>query len=93
MNPDHIARPKLPVLLAIGLCVLSWCIFAFGLISPLTPSEGHPGTLELAVFAGIPLALLGATAGYSRERWLKISAVVQMVLLAIAASYVVRLTW
>jgi hypothetical protein len=91
--PQVVTRPKLPVPLAVALCVLAWTIFAFGLIAPLTPSEGHPSTLSLAVFVGLPIALLGATTGNSRDRWLKISGVVQMVLLVIVASYVVALTW
>ena len=91
--PQVVARPKLPVPFAVGIYVLAWLIFAFGLIAPLTPSEGHPSTLALAIFVGTPVALLGVTAGNSRERWLKTSGVVQIVLLVIVASWVVALTW
>ena len=83
--PQVVTRPKIPVSLAPGLFVLAWLIFAFGLIAPVTPSEGHPSTLALAVFVGIPVALLGATAGNSRERGLKISGVAQILLLVIVA--------
>jgi len=91
--PPVVTQPKLRVPLAVGLFALAWVIFAVGLIAPLTPSEGHPSTFALAIFVGIPVALFGATAGNSRERWLKISGVVQIVLLVIVASYVVALTW
>ena len=91
--PQVVTRRKLPRPLAVGLFVLAWVIFAFGLIAPLTPSEGHPSPTALAVFVGVPVALLGATAGNSRERWLKIGGVVQIVLLVLLTSYVVALTW
>ena len=42
--------------------------------------------MALAVFVGIPVALVGAAAGNSRERWLKISGVAQIVLLVLVAS-------
>ncbi len=48
-------------------CVLSWAIYAFGLIAPLTPSEGMPSVFDLMVFVGIPLAILAWC-------WLKCSA-------------------
>ena len=36
---------------------LAWFIFTFGLIGPLTPSEGPPPPRALAVFIGIPVLL------------------------------------
>jgi len=38
--------------------VIAIAILALGLLSPLTPSEGTPGLLEIVVFAGSPLAIL-----------------------------------
>jgi hypothetical protein len=36
------------------VAALAWFIFTFGLIGPLTPSEGFPPPRALAVFIGIP---------------------------------------
>jgi hypothetical protein len=45
---------------------LALLLYAVGLISPLTPSEGMPRPWELLVFAGGPIALLLACARTSR---------------------------
>lgn len=37
-------------------------LYLFGLIAPLTPSEGLPSQLELCVFAGIPIWLCASSA-------------------------------
>jgi hypothetical protein len=94
MTPPTVpARGKLPVPLALSLFTAAWVIFAIGLISPLTPSEGRPTTLSLAIFVGIPVALFGAAGGNSRERWVKIGAVVQLIVVVIVSSYLLALTW
>jgi hypothetical protein len=41
---------------------LSLLTYAVGLVSPLTPSEGHPSILEVLIFAGLPLTALIALA-------------------------------
>jgi hypothetical protein len=43
----------------VPLSGLAWFLFAVGLISPLTPSEGRPGLITLAVFVGGPMVILG----------------------------------
>jgi hypothetical protein len=53
---------------ALGAMILaSMFLFAVGLVSPLTPSEGCPSTLELAVFAGLPIALPIAASPLTRH--------------------------
>jgi hypothetical protein len=94
MTPPTVpARRNLPVPLALSLFAAAWVIFAIGLVSPLTPSEGRPTTLSLAIFVGIPVALCAAAGGNSHERWVKISAVVQIISVIIVSSYLVALTW
>ncbi len=94
MTPPIVpARWKAAVPLALASFAVAWGIFVIGLISPLTPSEGHPTTLSLAAFVGLPVALFGVAGANSRERWLKISAVVQIVSVIVVSSYLVALTW
>lgn len=49
------------------LAAVAVAIFAIGLVAPLTPSEGLPSMPTLAVFVGIPLALLAAAAYRARS--------------------------
>lgn len=42
--------------------VLAWSLFAVGLLSPLTPSEGYPRLIDIVVFVGVPVLLLGLVA-------------------------------
>jgi hypothetical protein len=91
--PTVHARWKAPVPLALASFAVAWGIFVIGLTSPLTPSEGRPTTLSLAAFVRLPVALFGAAGANSRERWLKISAVVQIVCVIVVCSYLVALTW
>ena len=65
--------------------VLSWAIYGFGLIAPLTPSEGIPTLLDLMVFVGIPLAILGWC-------WLKCSALWARILVAIQGLAIIGFT-
>jgi hypothetical protein len=40
--------------------VLGWVLFGFGVVAgPLTPSEGYPRVVDLAVFLGAPAFLFG----------------------------------
>jgi hypothetical protein len=51
---------------AVGLflaILLSLLLFGFGLLAPLTPSEGLPALWEVLTFVGVPLVLC-ATALY-----------------------------
>jgi hypothetical protein len=47
---------RLALLGALQCC--AWLIFAVGLISPLTPSEGDPRPGDIAGFVGVPVLLL-----------------------------------
>ena len=38
--------------------LVAWVTFAVGLISPLTPSDGRPSTMDYVVFIGLPLSFL-----------------------------------
>ncbi len=94
MTPPTVpARWKVPAPVALASFAVAWGIFVIGLISPLTPSEGHPTTLSLAAFVGLPVALFGAAGANSRERWLKITAVVQIASVILVSSYLAALTW
>jgi hypothetical protein len=64
-------------LLIILGCVLSWVIYGFGLIAPLTPSEGIPNVFELMVFVGIPLAILAWCWLKCSALWAKIFVIIQ----------------
>ena len=57
--------------------VLSWAIYGFGLIAPLTPSEGIPTLFDLTVFVGIPLAILGWCWLKCSALWAKIIMIIQ----------------
>ncbi len=72
-------------LLIILGCVFSWAIYGFGLIAPLTPSEGIPGVTDLMVFVGIPLAILGWC-------WLKCSALWAKILMIIQGVVIIGFT-
>ncbi len=48
--------------------ILASVLFAVGLLSPLTPSEGSPGVGELVAFVGIPLGLLACVVLMSHNK-------------------------
>ena len=50
------------VLVLVLGAVLAWSLFAVGLLSPLTPSEGYPSLIDIVVFVGVPVLLLGLVA-------------------------------
>jgi hypothetical protein len=66
--------------------VLSWAIYGFGLIAPLTPSEGIPTLFDLIVFVGIPLAIFGWC-------WLKCSALWAKILVIIQGLAIIGFTF
>jgi hypothetical protein len=55
-------------IVVVALNALGCAIFIVGLLSPLTPSEGMPRLLDIAVFVAAPLLLLATAFGLSR-RW------------------------
>ncbi|NOT11953.1 MAG: hypothetical protein HOP23_09000 [Methylococcaceae bacterium] len=38
--------------------LMALLIYAFGLVAPLTPSEGSPSLVAILMFVGIPVAIL-----------------------------------
>ncbi len=55
--------------------ILGLGLYAVGLVSPLTPSEGRPSVQELAVFAGLPFAAWATSALMARHGIIKITCV------------------
>lgn len=58
VSPQRTNASSLGRLKAAGLITLAWLLYGIGLISPLTPSEGAPGILDVVIFALAPVALL-----------------------------------
>jgi hypothetical protein len=48
---------------------LALCVYALGLIAPLTPSEGLPSVAVLLLFVGLPVALLGVCIRVAGKKW------------------------
>jgi len=51
---------------AISLNLVGMLFYAFGLIGPLTPSDGMPSLIVVLVFAGFPVCFLGISLFMSR---------------------------
>ena len=48
---------------------LALCVYALGLLAPLTPSEGVPFMAVLLLFVGLPVALLGVCICVAGKKW------------------------
>ena len=48
---------------------LALCVYALGLLSPLTPSEGLPSVPVLLLFVGLPVLLLGGCIRVAGAKW------------------------
>jgi hypothetical protein len=70
--------------------LLAWVIFGFGLISPLTPSDGIPRRADLLIFVGGPVALLVGAIMMSRRWPARLLATAEIGAILVAAS---RLLW
>ena len=66
----------------------AWLIFAVGLIAPLTPSEGMPHPIEIAVFVGLPILLLAMVATKVRTRAGRTAAILQLGTILVIAVWV-----
>ncbi len=64
-----ITNPFLGIFLFALTNALALCVYALGLISPLTPSEGLPSVPVLLLFVGLPVALLGACIRVAGKKW------------------------
>jgi hypothetical protein len=60
-----------------ALWLFSLALFLFGLLAPLTPSEGYPTALALVLFAGLPLALCFACVVLSRNVVIRVFTIAQ----------------
>jgi hypothetical protein len=56
-------------------------ILVIGLISPLTPSEGTPSSIELFIFAICPILTLCLLAWFVQNKRVKIIVVVEIVII------------
>ncbi len=64
-----IANPFLRIFLFVLTNALALCVYALGLLAPLTPSEGLPSVLVLLLFLGHPVALLGGCIRVAGAKW------------------------
>ncbi len=64
-----INNPFLRLFLFASTTALALCVYALGLLAPLTPSEGLPSVPELLLFVGLPVALLGACIRLAGPKW------------------------
>ena len=64
-----ITKPFLRIFLFALTNALALCVFALGLLSPLTPSEGLPSVPVLLLFVGLPLLLLGGCIRVAGVKW------------------------
>ena len=65
-------------------------IFAFGLLSPLTPSYGLPSVLEVTMFAGVPIALLAACTINARSRPAKVLFALEAAMIAVIFAWLLH---
>jgi hypothetical protein len=72
---------------------LAWFLFAVGLVSPLTPSEGRPGLVTLAVFVAGPMVILsliglkGVHRIFRALGWLQLAAVAYIAWLVLSVVF------
>jgi hypothetical protein len=71
--------------------VLALAIYAFGLIAPLTPSEGCPSRVEQAVFVGLPIAVLCGVCYVTRSRAARVIVTLQAVAILAFTTDLMRL--
>jgi len=64
-------------------------IYGFGLIAPLTPSEGMPSIIEIVIFAIFPLFLSLAGTFLVKSMFAKLHFIIES--LAIAGTYITLL--
>jgi hypothetical protein len=66
-------RPALPWILN----AVAGVFLLFGLVAPLTPSEGYPAAPEMVVFAGLPVVLCLWAAVISRNWPARLVSIIQ----------------
>jgi hypothetical protein len=58
-------------------------LLAVGLISPLTPPEGIPSSIELFIFAICPIVILCLLAWFAKSKWVKVVFVVEIIIIVV----------
>jgi len=71
----------------------SLVVFGFGLIAPLTPSEGVPSAWEILIFLGVPLLLSGGGLYFSRRKAEKLFMAVVLAFIVVVAAKVLWLVF
>jgi hypothetical protein len=71
----------------ISWSLLSWVILATGFLSPLTPSEGYPGILELLLFIGLPISVLIYSTVKYKNQVIMIIGIIQMVVIILLTKW------
>ena len=59
MQTKFTLTPFLRRLIIAAANLIALLVYVVGLISPLTPSDGFPSLIEIFVFVGTPVAILG----------------------------------
>ena len=63
-----ITKPFLRIFLIALTNALALCVYALGLLAPLTPSEGLP-SVPVLLFVGLPVLLLGGCIRVAGAKW------------------------
>jgi hypothetical protein len=63
-----ITNPFLRIFLIALTNALALCVYALGLLAPLTPSEGLP-SVPVLLFVGLPVLLLGGCIRVAGAKW------------------------
>jgi 1,4-dihydroxy-2-naphthoate octaprenyltransferase len=70
----------------VGAQGFSWLMLAFGLIAPLTPSDGPPSWIAVAIWLGVPVLLIAFAASRAKAHGSRL-------LIACEALAMILLTW
>lgn len=71
--------------------ILALAIYSFGLVAPLTPSEGCPSRVELALFFGLPIATLCVVCYVTRSLAARVIVTLQAVAILVFTMDLLRL--
>jgi hypothetical protein len=71
----------------------AWILLAIGFLSPLTPSEGNPTSLDIFLFVGGPIVLLLVCGALVRRPWSWIAATAELVLILAISVWLLTAIW
>jgi hypothetical protein len=74
------------IAIIVGAQALGWLMLALGLIAPLTPSDGPPSWIVVAIWLGLPVLLVAFAASRAISRGGKL-------LIVFEALAMIWLTW